>query len=77
MKYAKLAAERARNWLRSIEFSDSASEISSINPEEGAKDELIEAYNKILDVNKIENFNFETRKMETFDNPLKRQFFFC
>ena len=78
MKYAKLAAERARIWVKQMEPADTSSSEASFDPNErpdrakAEKEEerkLSNEYKAMLDVGKLYIGG-------NVSNPLKRQFFF-
>ena len=75
MKYAKLAAERARIWVKQMEPEDSSSSEASFDPTEKTQQKeeqrkMSNEYKTMIDVAKL---CIDGKK----DNPLKRQFFFC
>ena len=77
MKYAKLAAERGRIWVKKMEPDDGSSESSyeSRGRDEQRKAELkkvMNEYKKMLDVSTL-----AMEQSGGASNPLKREFFFC
>lgn len=72
IKYAKLAAERARNWLRNVEKDESGSDTSSnVDGGGGMNDDLERQYNGMLDVSRL-CLNENSAKT----NAMKSSFYF-
>ena len=78
MKYAKLAAERGRIWVKQMEPDTDTSSESSFDTKQGGDTRAAEAkklmdeYKKMLEVGTL-----PMNRTGENSNPLKRSFFFC